>query len=226
MRGAVAGVGLLILASCTAPAVAPPISSPIVAEQSDQRPKLWYLGLGLFGESWSQNDVADVPDELMHGATGFRVVPVVLHESTEPSVIETTIADIAAAASPGDVIMIGTADLQRWLTPLRGHDTVLLLSACFSGSFIPALQEPHRIVFTAARADRTSFGCQAGAEHTVFGDALLQTLAQPGTSLRDAVAATRATVTARERALRVTDPSQPQVSVGAAVTRLYDAPVF
>lgn len=222
---------------------------PVAVETPDQRPRLWYVGLGLFGESWSQNDVAELPGKLVQGAAGFRVVPIVLHEMTEPGIIETTIADIAAAAAPGDIVMIyasthgapgllgraaggeelepiGRAELKRWLAPLRGRDTVLLLSACFAGSFIPALQESHRIVFTAARADRTSFGCQAGAEHTVFGDALLQALTPPGTSLRDAVAATRATVTAREHELHVTEPSQPQVSIGADVTRLYNAPIF
>lgn len=249
MRGALIGLGLLAVASCVAPAAPPPAPRPVAAATPDLRPRLWYVGLGLFGESWSQNDVAELPDKLVQGAVGFRVVPIVLHETTEPGVIETTIADVAAAAAPGDIVMIyasthgapgllgraaggeelepiGTAELKRWLAPLRGRDTVLLLSACFAGSFIPEVQESHRIVFTAARADRTSFGCQAGAEHTVFGDALLQALVPRGTSLRDAVAATRATVSAQERALHVTQPSQPQVSIGADVTRLYNAPIF
>lgn len=248
MRGALMGLGLLV-AGCAAPATVPPAPIYVTAAKPDSRPRLWYVGLGLFGESWSQNDVAALPGELAKGARGFLVVPIVLPETTEPGVIETTIADVAAATGPGDIVMIyasthgapgllgrtaggqelepiGTAELKRWLGPLGGQDTVLLLSACFAGSFIPPLQESHRIVFTAARADRTSFGCQAGAEHTVFGDALLRALARPGTSLRDVVAATRATVTAQERELHVTQPSQPQVSVGADVTRLYNAPIF
>ena len=252
MRGALIGLGLLV-AGCAAPVMSPPAPAPVVApvtaQAPDLRPRLWYVGLGLFGESWSQNDVTQFSAELMQGAAGFRVVPIVLNETIEPAVIEKTIADVAAASAPGDIVMIyasthgapgllgrsagdqelepiETAELKRWLAPLHGQDTVLLLSACFAGSFIPPLQEAHRIVFTAARADRTSFGCQAGAEHTVFGDALLQALARPGTSLRDIVAATRATVTAQERELRVTQPSQPQVSVGADVTRLYNAPIF
>ncbi len=249
MRGALIGLGLLALSGCAAPAAVPPDAASAAVAAPDLRPRLWYVGLGLFGESWSQNDVAALPAELQRGAARFRVVPIVLHETTEPAIIEKTIADIAAAEAPGDIVLIyasthgapgllgraaggeelepiGTAALKRWLEPLRGRDTVLLLSACFAGSFIPALQEPHRIIFTAARADRTSFGCQAGAEHTVFGDALLRALAPPGASLRDIVAATRATVTAEERALHVTEPSQPQVSVGADVTRLYNAPLF
>ena len=218
-------------------------------------PKLWYVGLGMFDETWSENDVAALTAELQRGAPGYRVVPSVFANASThfPSVafgaVASTLSDIAAAEGPDDVVLvyvsthgapgllgrsadgeelepIDPATLRSWLAPLRDHDTVLILSACFSGSFIPSLRAPHRIIFTAARADRTSFGCQAGAEHTVFGDALLRALHAPRTSLRSIVAATRATVTAREHALRVDLPSQPQLSVGAAVKQLYDAPIF
>ena len=222
---------------------------------SAQSPRLWYVGLGMFDESWSENDVAALTAELQQGAPGFRVVPTIFanasgrHPAVEPGAVASTLSEIAAATGPDDVVLvyvsthgapgllgrsaggeelepIDPADLRAWLAPLRDRDTVLILSACFSGSFIPALQAPHRIIFAAARPDRTSFGCQAGAEHTVFGDALLRALHSPRSSLRSIVAATRATVAARERQLRVDLPSQPQLSVGAAVTRLFDAPVF
>ena len=42
--------------------------------------------------------------------------------------------------------------------------TVVIVSACFSGVFVPALYGPNRMVLTAARPDRTSFGC--GADDT------------------------------------------------------------
>ena len=222
---------------------------------SSAPPRLWYVGLGMFDETWSENDVAAIPAELQRGASGFRVVPTIFanasgrHPAVEPGAVVTTLSDIAASAGPDDIVFVyvsthgapgllgrsaggeelepvDPADLRAWLAPLRDRDTVLILSACFSGSFIPALQASHRIIFTAARLDRTSFGCQAGAEHTVFGDALLRALRVPRTSLRTIVAATRATVAARERQLRVDLPSQPQLSVGRAVTRLYDAPIF
>jgi hypothetical protein len=226
------------------------------AQPPNTLPRLWYVGLGMFDETWSENDVTALTAELQHGAPGFRVVPKLFANApsgrfppVEPGTVAATLSEIAAAAGPDDVVLvyvsthgapgllgrsadgeelepIGPAALRAWLAPLRERDTVLILSACFSGSFIPSLASPHRIIFTAARADRTSFGCQAGAEHTVFGDALLRALQPPRTSLRAIVAATRATVTARERALRVDQPSQPQLSIGAAVTRLYDTPIF
>ena len=223
--------------------------------QSPTTPRLWYVGLGMFDETWSENDVAALPPELQQGAPGFRIVPTIFANSSgqypvvEPATVATTLSRIAAAAALDDVVFIyisthgapgllgrsadgdelepiDPAALRAWLAPLRDRDTVLILSACFSGSFIPALQAPHRIIFAAARPDRTSFGCQAGAEHTVFGDALLHALHSPRTSLRAVVAATRATVAARERQLRVDLPSQPQLFVGPAVMRLFDAPIF
>ena len=46
---------------------------------------------------------------------------------------------------------------------------VIVIGACHAGTFIPALQAPDRIIITAARADRTSFGCSDGREWTEFG---------------------------------------------------------
>ena len=37
--------------------------------------------------------------------------------------------------------------------------TIIVISACFSGVFVPALAGPNRLVLTAARRDRSSFGC-------------------------------------------------------------------
>ncbi len=126
--------------------------------------------------------------------------------------VDAATAEIARRAGPRDVVLVyvsthgapgllareadgqeqdpaGIAEVAEWLAPLGSRPTVLVLSACFSGSFIPALRAENRIIFAAARADRTSFGCQAGAEHTVFGQAVLDALARPGRSLREVVGA-------------------------------------
>lgn len=49
---------------------------------------------------------------------------------------------------------------------------VIVVSACYSGGFIEPLRDPQSIVITAARDDRTSFGCSDDAEFTYFGRAL------------------------------------------------------
>ncbi|HEY2346857.1 MAG TPA: C13 family peptidase [Xanthomonadaceae bacterium] len=50
---------------------------------------------------------------------------------------------------------------------------VVVISACYSGGFIPALREPHTMIITAARADRPSFGCGSDSQLTWFGKAFL-----------------------------------------------------
>jgi len=51
--------------------------------------------------------------------------------------------------------------------------TVAIISACHSGVFIPALSGPNRMVMTAARADRTSFGCGQDNVYTFFDECLI-----------------------------------------------------
>jgi len=51
---------------------------------------------------------------------------------------------------------------------------VLVVSGCYSGSFLDALKDDHTLVISAARADRTSFGCSDGAEFTYFGRAYFE----------------------------------------------------
>jgi len=50
---------------------------------------------------------------------------------------------------------------------------ILLISACYSGAFIPALASENTAILTASAANRTSFGCQPDNDWTFFGDALI-----------------------------------------------------
>ena len=51
---------------------------------------------------------------------------------------------------------------------------VVLVSACYSGGFIEPLKNEGTMVMTAARADRTSFGCEDENEFTYFGRAFFK----------------------------------------------------
>ena len=48
-------------------------------------------------------------------------------------------------------------ELARLLAPLKNRDKVVVISACFSGGFLPELKDEHTLVMTAASADRKSF---------------------------------------------------------------------
>jgi hypothetical protein len=97
--------------------------------------------------------------------------------------------------------------------------TVVILSSCYSGAFTGgAMRAPNRIILSAARADRPSFGCQADRTYTVFDECLLGTLPRART-WRAVNAASLSCVRGREKQLGVL-ASQPQASFGAAVRDL------
>jgi len=96
--------------------------------------------------------------------------------------------------------------------------TVVVMSACFSGVFVPALEGPDRLILTAARRDRSSFGCSESDKYPFFDACMLQVL--PGA--RDFLAlapALRACVAERERDEDASPPSRPQASVGKTFAR-------
>ena len=92
--------------------------------------------------------------------------------------------------------------------------TVVVVSACFSGIFLNALQGPNRMVLTAARRDRVSFGCGVEEQYPWFDGCVLEVLPS-ATDFLALAAGTRACVTRKEQAAGVTVPSLPQMSVGA-----------
>ncbi|WP_165967481.1 C13 family peptidase [Luteimonas aestuarii] len=97
---------------------------------------------------------------------------------------------------------------------------VVIVSACYSGGFIPALQDAGTIVLTAARHDRTSFGCGDTESATYFGRALLVEGMNRDGGLLDAFQYARRQVARREKMDRLT-PSEPQMDVGSdALARL------
>jgi Peptidase C13 family len=118
----------------------------------------------------------------------------------------------------GAVLLPG--ELDRALAIGCGNaPTVAIVSACFSGSFAaPPMERANRIVITAARADRTSFGCSADQTYTYFDRCLLANLDRAPTwqALFDAA---RACVEQRERRSRFVS-SQPQGWFGQAVAEM------
>ena len=91
--------------------------------------------------------------------------------------------------------------------------TVVILSACFSGGLIPAVNGPNRMVLTAARPDRTSFGCGEEDRYTFFDNCVLQQLPLVNDFLGLGRAVT-ACVALREQSMNLYPPSEPQTDVG------------
>ncbi|MDP1839397.1 MAG: C13 family peptidase [Reyranella sp.] len=98
--------------------------------------------------------------------------------------------------------------------------TVVVVSACHSGTFLTAaMRKPNRVILTAAATDRTSFGCGAGDQYTYYDQCLLQQFDGAAT-WRDLAVATRACVENQERRMGIRQFSLPQTFVGAQVEGL------
>lgn len=93
------------------------------------------------------------------------------------------------------------------------ENLIVIISACHSGSFIPALSRPKTLVLTAARADRTSFGCENENDWTFFGNALFNHGLRKTTSFKDAFANAKVLISQWEAKEKFT-PSEPQISMG------------
>ncbi|MGB8840230.1 MAG: C13 family peptidase [Aliidongia sp.] len=97
--------------------------------------------------------------------------------------------------------------------------TVVVVSACFSGQFAaPPMTRPNRIILTAARSDRSSFGCGAGFTYTYFDECLIGALPNAA-DWHEIYARAQGCVAQRERNVNAA-ASEPQAYFGEAVRDL------
>lgn len=99
------------------------------------------------------------------------------------------------------------------------RNRVLIISACYSGSFIPKLAGPNTLIMTAASGETTSFGCSNEREWTYFGDAFFNRALKETASLMGAFDKAKVLIETWESEQGLT-PSKPQISVGAGITDL------
>ncbi|MGB8363676.1 MAG: C13 family peptidase [Rhizomicrobium sp.] len=112
-----------------------------------------------------------------------------------------------------------------WIVPPRAlaqtvdyscgtRPTVVIISACFSGAMLPPLEAPNRMILTAARRDRTSFGCGQTDRYPYFDQCVLQSWGVvadfPALGRK-----TRGCIAAREKKEHLSPPSDPQLWIGA-----------
>jgi hypothetical protein len=97
--------------------------------------------------------------------------------------------------------------------------TIVVISACFSGVFVPVLAAPNRMVLTAARPDRSSFGCGESDHYTYFDDCFLKSFGQ-AQDFADLGRRVQACVARREVETHMSPPSEPQLWIGAALRPL------
>jgi Peptidase C13 family len=108
--------------------------------------------------------------------------------------------------------------LRDVLQQLGIRNRLLILSACYSGVFLPRLQSDTTAIVTAAASDRSSFGCAAENDWTFFGDAMINHALRRPQPLRAAFDEANGLITGWERELSVR-PSQPRISIGPGAER-------
>jgi hypothetical protein len=128
------------------------------------------------------------------------------------------------SALPGNIpiIAVSANTLAEALERSNIRRRVIIISACFSGSWIPRLANDDTIIMTAAAADRTSFGCAEDRPLTYFGDAFLNGPFSRGASLAESFEGARKTVTKWEQDEKLLN-SEPKFFVGKNMQAFWQA---
>lgn len=110
--------------------------------------------------------------------------------------------------------MIAPRRLGQILNDLGIKRRLVMISACYSGEFVPFVASADSIVITAASPIRTSFGCTPGNDWTFFGDALVNHGLRTPKPLANVASDAAALINSWEKSFNL-EPSEPQVSIGA-----------
>jgi hypothetical protein len=113
---------------------------------------------------------------------------------------------------------IGAPDLAGILKKRPFKWKVVVVNACYSGGFVPDLSGPGTLVLTAARTDRSSFGCGSDSNITYFGKAWLVDALNKTDNFVDAFRLAKNDIASWEQQDKLT-PSEPQIDVGAGIAQ-------
>jgi hypothetical protein len=109
-------------------------------------------------------------------------------------------------------------DLASFLKEAGIKWRVVVVSACYSGTFVEPMLSSATAVITSSSADRTSFGCADDRDLTYFGEAFYRDALRNSASLRKAFDAARSAIAAREKSEGIT-ASHPQPFFGYDIER-------
>jgi hypothetical protein len=113
---------------------------------------------------------------------------------------------------------IGAPDLAGILKKRPFKWKVVIVNACYSGGFVPDLRAPGTLVLTAARADRSSFGCGSDSDMTYFGKAWLVDALNKTDNFVDAFQLAKNDIAGWENEDKLT-PSEPQIDMGSGIAQ-------
>lgn len=123
---------------------------------------------------------------------------------------------IEVSLSPFEMQQLYASQLRQYLDDAGIVWRIIVVSACFSGSFVEELRDAKTLIATAAAADKTSFGCSSDRELTYFGEALFQDALSQEEDFVRAVTKAGQIVLQREHEEEL-EPSQPQLVIGEKI---------
>jgi hypothetical protein len=117
---------------------------------------------------------------------------------------------------PGSVSELTPQQVAATLDGAGIKNRIVIVSACYSGIFVPPLRNANTIVLTASDAQNTSFGCAPERDWTYFGDAFFRQSLHPGIDFENAFDHARILIQGWELMDRA-PPSNPQGDFGQAL---------
>lgn len=179
-------------------------------------------GLGFRPENVSQFSTRP---EQYEGQGVERVTPRAMHDALQASAARAQAGCLiyyTSHGNPGGVVldvkgrvrMFSPPDMAAMLdSACPDRPAIVVISACYSGVFVPYLTGGQRMVMTAARPDRSSFGCGVDFKYPFFDDCFLQSIGAVKTfpALPPVI---QKCVAEKETALGLGPPSEPQSAIG------------
>ncbi len=198
-------------------------SAPVFAREAREAGRVLAARYGAKGRTLTLAGPDGMVDDLPQGSISALLLSLshiggLMDVKEDVLVLYTTShgADIGLAYHYGDT-GYGILSPQRLKTALAEAGIarrVLILSACYSGVFVPVLEGPDTAILTAAASTRSSFGCVAENDWTFYGDALINHALRQPVGLEDAARMAGRSVAEWESKARFL-ASLPQISIGA-----------
>jgi hypothetical protein len=161
--------------------------------------------------NWS--NLEDTLDQLSHVMKSDEDV-LVLYMTSHGDEDHNLLVDM----DPLPLDQIGAPDLASILKKHPFKWKVVVVNACYSGGFVPDLRGPGTLVLTAARSDRSSFGCGSDSDITYFGKAWLVDALNKTDNFVDAFQFAKNDIAGWEKEQKLT-PSEPQMDVGSGIAQ-------
>ncbi|SNR87859.1 Peptidase C13 family protein [Methylobacillus rhizosphaerae] len=126
--------------------------------------------------------------------------------------------ELSATLWPLEMRSLTPQTLNLWLDKAGIKHRIIVVSACYAGSWIEPLQNENSLIMTAADATHTSFGCGSSSELTFFGRAVFDEALRTTYSFEDAFQQAVPIIRAREQEAGKPDGfSNPQIYIGSRI---------